>query len=127
MRYEWMMALLIPAEAREAAEQIGRQITSTPNTESASVYSLALSPSGDGPPTHFGCCTAANEAMLREMQTVLIANALPGVRYWRWSSEWGILAATNAPLSGSHLGEAWDWFRCLNDVGLCIVRASGWE
>lgn len=127
MRYDWMTVLIIPEGSYQAAERLGQQVVIEGGNTSPT-YSVALSATGDAPVQFRACCTAVSETMLQEMQAVLRSNALPGVRYWRWSSQWGILAATNAPQSQNRLGEAWDWMRCLSDANLHVVGGTaGWD
>ena len=129
MRYEWTTVLLIPDAAHDAAEAVGQQITGGAAGEigetAAPTYAVALSANGNTPVQFWACCTAVNAAMLGQMQTVLQSGVLPGVRYWRWSSQWGVLVSTNAPVSQNRLGEEWGWERCLNDAGLRIVGGAG--
>lgn len=125
---EWLYqaALIVPAEQRAQGDTLAEQVTGRSGQENGT-YSIALSEVGSGgPATHYACCTCVTLAMLSQMQAVLGANALPGVRFYRWDAQTSALLSTNsAGLVPTSIGQPWGWAESLSDAGLSVIAMEG--
>lgn len=120
---EWMYqaALIVPAEQRAQGDTLAGQVTGRSGQES-DTYSIPLSELGSSPATHFACCTCVTAAMLLEMQAILGANGLPGVRFYRWDARTFALLSTNSPVAAAQsIGQPWGWAESLSDAGLSVI------
>ncbi len=121
MQYPWQSVLIVPAANRDAANALAPLVTGGDLLADARTYSVALSPNGSDPATHYACCTAVNAAMLATMQELHPTEALLGVRHYRWEVATSALVATSSTTAA--LGATWGWPQSLADGGLAVVAA----
>ena len=122
---EWayQAALIVPAEQRAQGDALAEQVTGRSGQES-DTYSIPLSELGSGPATHYACCTCVTAAMLSQMQTILSADGLPGVRFYRWDARTFALLSTSSPAAASSIGQPWGWAESLSDAGLSVISGG---
>jgi hypothetical protein len=122
---EWLYqaALIVPAEQRAQGDTLAEQVTGRSGQES-DTYSIPLSDLGSGPATHYACCTCVTAAMLSQMQAILGANGLPGVRFYRWDARTFALLSTNSPEAASSIGQPWGWAESVADAGLSVISSG---
>jgi hypothetical protein len=115
-QWKWQVAIFVPSASKTAAEEMSSVVAGHPQENT---FAVELSATGDGPATHYGCCTWATDEYLARMQA-----ALPGVAgaaFYRMDSS-GICVASSSP---SAIGSAWSWAQSLGDAGLrCVSYES---
>lgn len=114
--WNWRIIIVVPASAKSEAEDASRQINSTGTDYSGDAFTLSLSASGAGTPTHWGLYTSATDEMVAEM-----ASALPGiagVQYWRHDVD-GVLVASNVTQPA---GQPWGMQQSLDAAGLRLIQ-----
>jgi hypothetical protein len=112
MNWPWRVIIIVPSASKVAAEQAARAINSTGPDYESDAFTLPLSASGDGSPTHWALYTSATDAMVAAM-----ASAMPqigGAQFWRHDQA-ASLVASNVTQSS---GQAWGFAQSLESAGL---------
>ena len=110
--WSYRVVIIVPAAAKTAAEQAARAINSTGPEYDGDAFTLPLSASGEGSPTHWALYTSATDEMVAEM-----ASALPqigGAQFWRHDVG-GVLVASNVTQPA---GQSWGFAESLAAAGL---------
>jgi hypothetical protein len=113
--WSWRIVIIVPVNSKAAAEQSARSINSTGPDYTGEVFTLALSASGNGPPTHYAMYSSATDAMIAAMASLDISGAM----FWRHDTE-GKLVASNVTEAA---GQAWGLSQSLDAGGLSVVDA----
>lgn len=106
------VVIIVPAAAKTAAEQAARAINSTGPDYAGDAFTLPLSASGDGSPTHWALYTSATDEMVAGM-----ASAMPqigGAQFWRHDVG-GSLVASNVTQAS---GQEWGFAQSIEAAGL---------
>lgn len=112
MMWSFRVVIIVPAASKAAAEQAARAINSTGPDYDGDAFTLPLSASGTGSPTHWALYTSATDEMVAGM-----ASALPqigGAQFWRHDID-GVLVASNVTQPA---GQAWGFAESLAAAGL---------
>lgn len=67
--------------------------------------------------TYYGAAFSVTEDIRETLEGLGLAS-VPGVTYWRCGNPSGLLTATNHAGSLASVGQAWDWQKCLDALGL---------
>lgn len=72
---------------------------------------------GPGGSIYYGAAFSVTEQIRETLEGLGLAS-VPGVTYWRCGNPSGLLTTTNHAGSMPSIGQPWDWFSCLNAIGL---------
>jgi hypothetical protein len=115
MMWLWRVIIVVPAEALDTANAFAASID-VGNTDGGPAFTVPLSASGTGPPSHFALYTSATNDMVSAMAAAL--PAIAGAMFWRHAAD-GTLAASNVT---EPEGQQWGWSDSLAAAGLSVVR-----
>lgn len=110
--WRFRVVVVVPAAAKAAAEQAARAINSTGPEYDGDAFTVPLSASGTGSPTHWALYTSATDEMVAGM-----ASAMPqigGAQFWRHDVG-GSLVASNVTQAS---GQAWGFAQSIEAAGL---------
>lgn len=116
--WSYRVVIIVPASSKVAAEHAARAINSTGNDYEGDAVTVALSPDGNSPTTHYGLYTSATDEMVAAMASTLLQIA--GVAFWRHDVD-GMLLASNVT---EPAGQEWGFDQSLAAAGLAVVVAS---
>ena len=99
--WPWRVVIVVPAAAKNVAEQAARAINSTGPDYVGDAFTVALSADGSEPVTHWGLYTSATDEMVAAM-----AEALPSLpaMYWRHDVGGTLVASNVTDASGQPWG-----------------------
>lgn len=117
MNWNWRVVIVVPAAAKQAAEQAARAINSTGPDYQGDAFTAPLSADGSEPVTHWGLYTSATDEMVTAMATAL--PQIDGAMYWRHDIG-GVLASSNVTDAS---GQPWGLAESLAAAGLREVVA----
>lgn len=115
MNYVALYKIAIVASDSEAGSQAAIALTNNP--ADALTFTIPLSESGEFPPTHWGCCTAASEAMREGM---LALNSQLGSQFATAEID-GIIIASSYP---ALIGLDDPWGRLLDALNLKVCQEA---
>jgi hypothetical protein len=114
--FDYRLAIIVPAASLSAADAAARQINPSGPNYDGNAFTVPLSRTGSGSPTHFAMYTAATQEMIAAMADAL--PSIPGVMYWRHGIG-GDLQASNVT---SPIGQSWSWEHSMETVELRVVE-----
>jgi hypothetical protein len=115
MTWNWRVVVIVPAAAKEAAEEMARSIDPYGPDYTGEAFALGLSADGSAPVTHYGLYTSATDEMVAGMGAAL--PQMPAAQYWRHDVD-GLLVASNVT---EPAGQPWGWPQSLDAAGLRVV------
>ncbi len=118
MQSDWIYRqyALVAAADQDAANSACAAASGNP--ADGQTFAVPLSPTGEGPATHYGCSSALTEslrqALLGQLQVAPVASLL----FWRTDAATGALLATSHAGSQGSVGQPWSWEQTLAALGL---------
>lgn len=119
-RHIHRLHIIVPASQQAAANAIAAQITQQP--ADSDTFSVALSPAGAEPATHYACSIAVTEAERLATLYMMQAAGLTPVAYRCSIVEgWPLVDAIGVDVAGLQ-GQDWSFSRALEHVGLMRIE-----
>ena len=112
MMWNWRVIIVVPDSSKADAERVARDINSTGPAYDGDAFTVSLSESGAGSPTHWALYTSATDEMISSMSLAL--PNIDGAKYWRHDIA-GHLISSNVT---DPQGQPWSFEDSIGSIGL---------